>query len=80
MVRLVCREFGRGRLFPCYPVDICRLVKSICDYENVPRSLDRDNVWRAAELYFTTGTPGDWNADQNAGVFTPELAGPALGR
>ena len=79
MVRLVCREFGRGRLFPCYPVDICRLVKSICDYENVPRTLDRDNVWRAAELYFTTGTPGDWNADQNPGVFTPELTGPAMG-
>ncbi len=79
IVRLVCREFGRGRLYPCYPVDLCRLVRSICDYENVPRVLDRDNVWRAAELYFTTGTPGDWNAEQMSGVFTPELAGPAMG-
>ena len=71
-VRIVCKEFGRGRHYPCYPVDLCRLVVSICDYENQPRYLDRETLWKAAELYFTTGTPGDWNSEQNGGVFTSE--------
>jgi hypothetical protein len=70
-VRIVCKEFGRGRHYPTYPVDLCRLVVSICDYEGRPRYLDRETVWKAAELYFTTGTPGDWNNDSK-GVFTAD--------
>lgn len=70
-VRIVCKEFGRGRHYPTYPVDLCRLVVSICDYERKPRVLDRDTLWKAAELYFTTGTPGDWNNDSK-GVFTAD--------
>jgi hypothetical protein len=70
-VRIVCKEFGRGRHYPTYPVDLCRLVVSICDYEGRPRYLDRETVWKAAELYFTTGTPGDWNNDSK-GVFTTD--------
>ena len=76
LMRMVCREFGRGRLFPCYPVDLTKLVRSICDYDSLPRILDRDNLWRAAELYFTSGTPGDWSDDPaSGGVFTQELGG-----
>lgn len=70
-VRIVCKEFGRGRHYPTYPVDLCRLVVSICDYERIPRVLDRDTLWKAAELYFTTGTPGDWSSDSK-GVFTAD--------
>ena len=75
LVRMVCREFGRGRLYPCYPVDLIKLVKSICDYEEIPRLLERDVLWRAAELYFTTGTGGDWvDGHSSEGVFTNDLA------
>ena len=75
LVRMVCREFGRGRLYPCYPVDLVKLVKSICDYEEIPRMLERDVLWRAAELYFTTGTGGEWvDGHSSEGVFTNDLA------
>ena len=75
LVRMVCREFGRGRLYPCYPVDLLKLVKSICDYEDAPRVLERDVLWRAAELYFTTGTGTEWvDGHSSEGVFTMEVA------
>jgi hypothetical protein len=75
LVRLVCREFGRGRMYPCYPVDLVKLVRSICDYEEIPRVVERNVLWRAAELYFTTGTGGEWvDGHSSEGVFT-ETAG-----
>lgn len=80
LVRMVCREFGRGRLYPCYPVDLVRLVKSICEYGGGPTLLDRDTLWKAAELYFTTGSPGDWNEEQMTGVFTTEMAVSGIGK
>lgn len=78
LVRMVCREFGRGRLYPCYPVDLVKLVKSICDYEEIPRVIERNVLWRAAELYFTTGTGGEWvDGHSSEGVFTETAPIPA---
>ena len=63
MVRLVCREFGRGRMYPSYPVDLVKLVKSICEYEGYPLAISRSVLWRAAELYFTSSAAaGEWNS------------------
>lgn len=78
LVRLVCREFGRGRTYPCYPVDLVKLVKAICDYEDLPRELSRHVLWRAAELYFTAGSSGEWQGGQSGeGVFTGDGAAAA---
>lgn len=75
LVRTVCREFGRSRLYPTYPHDLFRIVKSICDYERIPYVIDRDRLWQAAELYFTVGSGGDWNDAGLAASFAPEMAG-----
>jgi hypothetical protein len=81
LVRLVCREFGRGRMYPCYPVDLVKLVKAICDYESLPRTLGRQVLWRAAELYFTAGAAGtgEWQDGQSStGVFTTSAMNTAV--
>ncbi len=70
MVRMVCREFGRTTLVPCYPGDIVKLVKSICDYAGEPRVLDRVSVWKAAELYFTSATNNGEQIEMSGGQFT----------
>jgi DNA-binding MarR family transcriptional regulator len=76
LVRTVCREFGRSRLYPTYPHDLFRIVKSICDYERAPYEIDRARLWQAAELYFTVGSSGDWNDDHGlAASFTAEMHG-----
>lgn len=65
LVRTVCREFGRSRLYPTYPHDLFRIVRSICEYERTPYEIDRRHLWAAAELYFTVGSSGDWNDDHD---------------
>jgi hypothetical protein len=75
LVRTVCREFGRSRLYPTYPHDLFRIVKSICDYEHQPYEVDRTRLWHAADLYFTTGSGGDWNDDGA----TPSMSAEAHG-
>lgn len=70
MVRMVCREFGRTTLVPCYPGDIVKLVKSICDYAGEPRVLDRTTIWKAAELYFTSATNNGEQIEMSGGQFT----------
>ncbi len=78
LVRTVCREFGRTRLFPTYPHDLFRIVRSICDYERVPYQIDRSRLWQAAELYFTVVSGGDWNDDNRlAASFSAEMSGAA---
>jgi hypothetical protein len=76
MVRLVCREFGRGRTYPSYPVDLVKLVKSICEYEGIPLEITRSVLWRAAELYFTSAAAaGEWNSSMDpAEAFTSASA------
>jgi hypothetical protein len=74
LVRLVCREFGRGRMYPCYPVDLVKLTKAICDYEDEAPAITRSNLWRAAELYFTSSSQGEWHGGQSGeGVFTGDV-------
>ena len=78
LVRTVCREFGRSRLYPTYPHDLFRIVRSICDYERVPYDINRSRLWQAAELYFTATSTGDWSDDNGlAASFSAEMSGGA---
>ncbi len=52
-LRWVSRERGDGDLRPYLPTSVCDIVESICDYEGIPRVLDRAMVDRVATLYFT---------------------------
>ncbi len=63
-VRNKLASVGRKGLHSCYPVDLVRLVKNVCDYKKVPRIMDDDMISRAAELYFTGG------GETGGGVFT----------
>ena len=56
-IQEVCIRRGAGVLRACYPRDIFRLVRSICDYEGCERHLTLDILERAAELYFTIDGP-----------------------
>ena len=51
-VRKLCRELGNGELRACYPRDLLRLLRSVCDYEGAPVVLSKENIERAARLYF----------------------------
>ena len=46
-----CRA-AAGLLHACYPIDLFRLVKSICEYEGRPPRMTRENIDRAVALYF----------------------------
>jgi hypothetical protein len=57
MLRMICAEMGATSLRPCIPMDLCRIARSICDFDELPNQLSRDVLWRSAEMYFTaTGT------------------------
>jgi predicted ATPase with chaperone activity len=62
--RLPCEpdasEFLRGwcvahgaELRACYPADLCKIITAISKYQGRPTNIDRDNLERAANLYFT---------------------------
>lgn len=57
--RRLCREMGSGDLRPCYPRDLCRLLKSVCQYEGTALAMTRENLERAARLYFNAPLPGE---------------------
>ena len=53
MIQEICRRRGNNVLRACFPRDMIRLVMSIWDYEGGDRTLSREILERAAELYFT---------------------------
>ena len=53
MFRQLCEEVGVTSLRPCIPIDVCRIARSICDFERLPVVLSREVALRAAEMYFT---------------------------
>jgi hypothetical protein len=56
-MRMICNEMGASSLRPCIPMDLCRIARSICDFEQLPLDLNRHVLWQSAEMYFTaTGT------------------------
>lgn len=54
-LREVCLQLSGTTLRACYPRDVFRLVRIICEYEGIPTVLTRGVLLRAAQLYFTIG-------------------------
>jgi hypothetical protein len=52
-MRMICREMGASSLRPCIPIDLCRIARSIVDFDELPNELSREVIWRSAEMYFT---------------------------
>jgi hypothetical protein len=51
-LRTQCKAVSGELLHACYPVDIFRLVRSICEYEGRPVQVTRAAIDRAVRLYF----------------------------
>jgi len=52
-LRRMSRELGDGDLRPYLPKEVCRILKSVCLYHNLPLVLDKSTVDRVAAVYFT---------------------------
>jgi hypothetical protein len=52
-LRELCQSLGTGDLQACIPADIIEIVTSIDRYEGRPLELSKENLRRAAMLYFT---------------------------
>ena len=52
-LRRVSRELGDGDLRPYLPGEVCRILKSVCQYQGLPLVLNRKNIDRVASVYFT---------------------------
>jgi hypothetical protein len=48
----LCLHLGPGELRACYPSDIVDIITSIGAYENQPVEINKENLKRAAKLYF----------------------------
>jgi hypothetical protein len=55
-LRDICAEHSR-ELSACYPGDICDILAAFAAYDRRPFELDRQNLSRAAALYFTRRRP-----------------------
>lgn len=53
----VCREQG-GDLRPYLPVDVCKLLKAVAEYEGVAPVLEPRSIDRVLNLYYTKGSAG----------------------
>jgi hypothetical protein len=52
ILRRLCAEHGHAELRACYPADVCQILVSISLYENRPPHASREDLERAATLYF----------------------------
>ncbi|MBI2704307.1 MAG: AAA family ATPase [Actinobacteria bacterium] len=52
-LRRVSREVGDGDLRPYLPLQVCKILHSVCEYKSMPLILDRANIDRIASIYFT---------------------------
>jgi hypothetical protein len=55
MLRKLCTFFTGKELRACYPNDIVTIIESISHYEGTPTEINKDNLKRAATIYFTRG-------------------------
>ncbi|MGD0362427.1 MAG: AAA family ATPase [Bryobacteraceae bacterium] len=59
-LRQLCLERG-GDLRPCYPRDMCRIIKALKTYEEQPLGVGRADLDRAVDLFFGTMQAGHSN-------------------
>jgi hypothetical protein len=57
-LRKVSREQGDGDLRPYLPNEVCKILKSISAYFNIPRVLSKESIDRIAAIYFTHAMRG----------------------
>jgi hypothetical protein len=58
--RKLCLERG-GDLRPCYPRDMCRIIRAVKTYEEEPLGVSRADLDRAVQLFFGTMEAGHTN-------------------
>jgi predicted ATPase with chaperone activity len=51
-LRRLCKSHSNGGLRACYPLDICRILLWISEYEERPVKITKAELERAVELYF----------------------------
>jgi predicted ATPase with chaperone activity len=56
-LRKLCMQRG-GDLRPCYPRDMCRIIRALKTYEEQPLGVSRTDLERAVELFFGTMQAG----------------------
>ena len=52
-LRHVSRTMGDGDLRPYLPKEVCKILRSVCEYQKTPLVLDKASVDRVASVYFT---------------------------
>jgi hypothetical protein len=52
-LRKLCLHFGPKELRACYPEDIMGILVAISGYEGLPIEVNKENLKRAVQLYFT---------------------------
>jgi hypothetical protein len=52
-LRDVSRNLGDGDLRPYLPKEVCKILRSVCIYQNLPLVLNPENIDRVASVYFT---------------------------
>ena len=52
-LRALCLQLGGRELRACYPADILNILALISTYEEVPATVNKANLKRAAAMYFT---------------------------
>lgn len=58
ILRKLCTHFAGSELRACYPADIVDIILAISAYEAIPPEITKENLKRAAKIYFTqTVTP-----------------------
>jgi hypothetical protein len=62
MLRKLCTFFTGKELRACYPNDIVTIIESISSYEGIPAEINKDNLKRAATIYFTEGINNEKNS------------------
>jgi hypothetical protein len=59
-LRKLCMQRG-GDLRPCYPRDMCRIIRAVKTYEEEPLGVNRADLDRAVDLFFGTMESGHSN-------------------
>ena len=47
------RRLGDGDLRPYLPLEVCKILRAVCEFNQAPMVLDLDGVDRVASIYFT---------------------------
>ena len=53
LLRKLCVHFSGKNLRACYPADIINIIEAISNYEGIPVEINKANLKRAANIYFT---------------------------